>query len=225
MKKLNVLTAGVIAASLTLGGCANMSNAQKGALMGVTGGAVLGAVVAKDKKKGALIGAVGGGLAGGAVGLYMDKQKQDLEKQLAQERDSGAISIEKRDNHVLMVRMTAQTAFDVNSSEIKDGFKSTMDKIAKVVVKYGKTELHVVGHTDSTGSNEANKALSDRRAESVKSYLLGQGVIDDRLSATGKGESEPIASNDNESGRASNRRVELMVTPIMQEGATSNDAG
>jgi len=100
-----------------------------------------------------------------------------------------------------------------------------MDKIAKVVVKYGKTELHVVGHTDSTGSNEANKALSDRRAESVKSYLMAQGVIDDRLSATGKGESEPIASNDNESGRASNRRVELMVTPIMQEGATSNDAG
>jgi len=221
MKSFNLIAAGVISASLGLSGCANMSDTQKGALIGVTGGALLGAAVAKDKKKGALIGAVGGGLAGGAVGVYMDKQKQDLEKQLAQERDSGAITVEKRDNHALMVRMTAQTAFDVNSAEIKDGFKSTMDKIAKVVVKYGKTEIHVVGHTDSTGSNEKNKTLSDKRAGAVQSYLEGQGVIDARLTATGKGELEPIASNDTESGRAANRRVELIVTPIVEESAPS----
>lgn len=225
MIKSNVLTAGVIAATLGLGGCANMTNTQKGVLLGASGGAVLGAVVAKDKKKGALIGAVGGGLAGGAVGVYMDKQKQDLEKQLAQEREAGAITIEKRDNNVLLVRMTAQTAFAVNSAEIKDGFKSTMDKIAKVVVQYGKTELQVVGHTDNTGSNEANQILSEKRASSVQSYLLEKGVIDDRLSALGKGEQEPIASNGDEAGRASNRRVELIVTPIVQDAAPSPDAG
>lgn len=212
--------------AVSLAGCASngggMSNAQKGALMGAAGGALVG-LLAKDKKKGALIGAVGGGLAGAAVGNYMDQQKQDLEKTLKEERESGAIDIEKLEGDVLRVRMTSQTAFAVGSSDIQPGFQTTMDKIAKVVTEYGKTELQVIGHTDATGSSSSNQTLSEKRAGSVSNYLKTQGVIDDRLTSAGQGESAPIASNDTESGRSANRRVEIFVIPIVEESAMTND--
>ena len=114
-----------------------------------------------------MIGAIGGGIAGGAVGAYMDKQKQDLEKALAPEIQAGQARIDKLPNDVLRITMTNQTAFDTDSSTIKSGFNSTMDKLADVVVRYGKTTLTVVGHTDNVGTNDYNQKLSERRAHSV----------------------------------------------------------
>ena len=151
----------------------SMTDAETGALIGVLGGAVVGAAVSKKKNrgKGALIGAVGGGLAGGAVGHYMDRQKQDLDKALKSERDTGAIRIEKLANDVVKITMTSQTAFDSGSSSLKAGFVPTMDRLANVVVQYGKTELTVIGHTDAEGSNQSNQELSQRRAEAVTDYL------------------------------------------------------
>lgn len=192
----------------------SMTNTEKGALFGAVGGAVLGATVADKKGKGALIGAVGGGLAGAAVGKYMDRQKQDLEKNLAAERKSGAVTIEKQPGDVMKITMTSQTAFDTGSAEIKPGFRTTMDRLADVVVRYQKTAITVVGHTDAEGSAANNRELSERRAQAVVDYLGTKNVNAARLTAIGRGETEPIADNKTEAGRRANRRVELLVTPV-----------
>lgn len=213
-----------VATLFTLAGCATdeygnrrpMTNAQKGALFGAAGGALLGAT-AKNKKKGVLIGAVGGGIAGGLVGTYMDNQKRDLEKVLAKEREAGAIDIDKLENNILRVTMTNQTAFEIDSAQIKPGFEPSMDKIAEVVNRYGKTHLTVVGHTDNSGSDQHNQALSERRAQSVQGYFTNKGVIPERLAFAGKGEQEPRASNTSANGRQLNRRVEIFIDPIVEE--------
>ena len=162
------------------------------------------------------MGAVGGGIAGGAVGAYMDSQKRDLEKNLSREIQSGQARVEKLPNDVVRVTMTSQTAFDTNSSAIKPGFYSAMDKLSDVVVRYGKTTLTVVGHTDNVGSQAYNQKLSERRALSVASYFESKNVNPMRLATVGKGESEPVARNSSESGRQANRRVEIYLEPVVQ---------
>lgn len=212
-----------IAMVLAVAGCAadgsmpTMGHREMGTIIGAAGGAVIGAVAYdKNRTKGALIGAVGGALAGGAVGRYMDDQKRDLEKNLANEIKTGVAKVEKLPNDVVRVTMTNQTAFDFNSTEIKSGFYSTMDKLADVVVRYNKTALTVVGHTDNVGSDSYNQKLSEQRALSVARYLEGKRVHSMRLATSGKGESQPLASNNSESGRQANRRVEIYVEPVTQ---------
>jgi len=154
----------VIIGSLAVSGCTSpgsasgkrpMTNMETGAIIGAATGAVVGAVAyKKNRTKGAIIGAVGGGLAGGAVGAYMDSQKKDLERNLKQEIAAGQVRVEKLPNDVVKITMTDQTAFDTGSTVIKRGFYSTLDKLSDVVIRYGKTTLTIVGHTDSVGSNE-----------------------------------------------------------------------
>jgi outer membrane protein OmpA-like peptidoglycan-associated protein len=192
-----------------------MTNMETGAAVGAVGGAAVGALVTKKHLKGARIGAVGGGLAGGAVGAYMDSQKKDLDKNLKQERDSGAIKVQKLDNDAVKIVMTGQTAFETDSATIKPGFTSTMDKLSDVVIRYGKTALTVTGHTDSRGTPQHNIDLSQRRAQAVVDYFMSKDVNPARLVAMGKGETEPIASNDTDAGRRQNRRVEILVEPVV----------
>jgi len=215
-----------IVVAIALAGCAEgfkrpsdrpFENWEKGAAFGAIGGAVLGAAAyRKNRTKGALIGAIGGGLAGGAVGKYMDNQKRDLEKNLAPEIQAGQARVEKLPNDIVRITMTSQTAFDTNSTAIKPGFQSTMDKLADVVVRYNKTTLTVVGHTDSTGSDKYNQDLSQRRALSVAQYFESQRVDALRLATAGKGESQPVASNSSEAGRQANRRVEIYLEPVVE---------
>jgi outer membrane protein OmpA-like peptidoglycan-associated protein len=196
-----------------------LTDAEKGAIIGAVGGAVVGGAVSKKKNrtKGVLLGAVGGGIAGGAVGAYMDSQKKDLEKALAPERDAGAIQVEKLAQNTLRVTMTDQTAFAVDSAEIKPRFYSTMDKIAVVLNRYGKTALTIVGHTDNTGSTAHNQSLSERRAQSVHGYFQQKGVVSQRLESYGQGETAPRASNATAEGRQLNRRVEIYIEPIVAD--------
>jgi outer membrane protein OmpA-like peptidoglycan-associated protein len=214
-----------ILAAAALAGCAGYegpskrppTNTEGGVILGGIGGAVVGAIAyKKDRSKGALVGAIGGALAGGAVGNYMDNQKRDLEKNLAQEIQSGQARIDKMPNDVVRITMTNQTAFETDSSAIKSGFNTTMDKVADVVVRYAKTTLTVVGHTDNVGSNDYNQKLSERRAHSVAQYLESRRVDGVRLALVGKGETQPIANNTSESGRQANRRVEIYVEPVVQ---------
>ncbi|MGH8709600.1 MAG: OmpA family protein [Burkholderiales bacterium] len=211
----------LIAASLVLAGCttdpARRTNVETGALIGALGGAVVGAMAfRKNRTQGAVFGAVSGGLAGVAVGHYMDSQRRDLEKSLAQEIQAGQARVEKLSDQVVLITMTNQTAFDTDSSSIKPGFHSTMDKVADVVVRYGKTTLTVVGHTDNVGTDAYNQKLSERRALSVAQYLESRRVDGMRLATAGKGEAQPVASNASDTGRQANRRVEIYVEAVVQ---------
>lgn len=194
-----------------------MTDAQRGAIIGAATGAVVGGIASKNRKKGVLLGAVGGGLAGTAVGAYMDKQKQDLDRALAPERSAGAIQVDKLGGDIVRVTMTDQTAFDFDSAQIKPGFNSTMNKISDIVNRYGKTHLTIVGHTDNVGTDAYNKSLSERRAQAVSQYFGSHGVIAERRVAEGKGESAPRASNNTPEGRRLNRRVEVYIEPIVAE--------
>lgn len=211
--------------AVALAGCAadgggpfdGLGHRETGTIIGAVGGAAIGAVAYdRNRTKGAVIGAVGGALAGGAVGRYMDDQKRDLEKSLSREIQSGQARVEKLANNVVRITMTNQTAFDTDSTEIKPGFHSTMDRLADVVVRYGKTTLTIVGHTDNVGSDQYNQALSERRAHSVARYLESKRVNSMRLALAGKGESQPVANNNSESGRQANRRVEIYLEPLTQ---------
>jgi outer membrane protein OmpA-like peptidoglycan-associated protein len=210
----------LFALAFGVAGCAAdhpLGHRETGTLIGAVGGAVIGAVAYdRNRTKGAVIGAVGGALAGGVVGRYMDDQRRDLEKNLSREIQSGQARVEKLANDVVRITMTNQTAFETDSTEIKPGFHSTMDKVADVVVRYNKTTLTVVGHTDNVGSNPYNQKLSERRAHSVARYLESRNVNSMRLALAGKGETQPIASNNSETGRQANRRVEIYLEPVVQ---------
>ena len=212
----------IVAGSLLLAGCATdeygnrrpLTETEQGAGIGALTGAAVGALVTSKSAKGAAIGAVGGALVGGLIGNYMEQQRRDFEKVLAPEIAAGVIRVEKLPNDRLLVGMTGETAFEVDSDRIKPGFYSTMDKISGVVNKYGKTQLAIAGHTDSTGAAAYNQGLSERRAAAVQGYLLSDNVYPARLSAAGYGKNRPIASNDSEYGRRQNRRVDITIVPV-----------
>src|SRR5687767_1853910 len=207
------------ALALAIAGCATDEVAYRdaGLVIGAASGAVIGAIAYdKNRTKGAVIGAVGGGLAGAVVGRYMDDQKRDLEKNLAQEIKTRQARVDKLPNNVVRITMTNQTAFETNSTDIKPGFHTTMDKVADIVVRYNKTTLTVVGHTDDVGTNQYNQQLSERRAHSVANYLEAKRVNSVRLAIAGKGEAQPIESNATETGRQANRRVEIYLEPVVE---------
>lgn len=205
-----------------LSGCAantTNENTKKGAGIGALVGAVSGAIIGyqADHSGGALKGALIGGAAGGAIGAgtgaYMDKQQTEFEQQLANERAQNQIEIERQQNEILKLTMSSEVSFDFNSASIKPGFYSSLNKIAEIMNRYPQTQIVIVGHTDSVGSEQYNLQLSLRRANAVADYLVTRGVLKNRFSTEGRGEIEPIASNETEAGRAQNRRVEIFVVP------------
>jgi len=203
-------------------GCATNTtneNTKKGAGIGALVGALSGAVIGyqNDHSGGALRGALIGGAAGGAIGAgtgaYMDKQQTEFEQQLASERAQHQIEIERQQNEILKLTMSSEVSFDFNSAQIKSSFYAPLNKIAEIMQSYPRTQITIVGHTDSVGSDQYNLQLSLRRATAVADYLITRGVAKSRLGTEGHGEMEPIASNDSEEGRARNRRVEIFVVP------------
>lgn len=220
------LGAAICAGNLLAAGCVTdeygnrrpLTETEQGVGIGVLAGAVLGAAVADKSTKGALIGAVGGGIAGGLIGNYMEKQRRDFERLLAPEITDGVIRVEALPDDRLLVGMTSETTFAVDSDRIEPGFYSTLDKISDVVNRYGKTRLDIAGHTDSTGSTAHNQGLSERRAQAVQNYLLSSNVYPARLDATGYGENQPIAGNQTEAERRRNRRVDITIIPIAAQG-------
>lgn len=218
------ILAAVLGAVLTAG-CATdpygsprpATETEKGLGIGAAAGAATGALIGSlsgDAGKGALIGAVGGAIIGGAVGSYMEEQRKDFERQLADEIARGEIRVTKLPDDRLQVDMTSSTTFDVDSSTIKPSYYSTMDKIAGIVNKYGKTELVIAGYTDDTGSADYNLELSRRRAAAVESYLLADQVAPQRLRSVGYGERSPAVPNTTAEARTLNRRVEITIIPV-----------
>ena len=197
-------------------GDAETSKATKGAIIGAVSGAVLGALTGDDsreRKKRALIGAGVGGIAGGSVGYYMDVQEAKLREQL----QGTGVSV-TRDGDNIMLNMPGNITFATNSSDLNGNFFSVLDSVSLVLNEYDKTVVELAGHTDSTGSDQYNQSLSERRAGTVSAYLNNKGINANRLLTVGYGEAYPIADNGSESGRDANRRVELTLLPLVDEG-------
>ncbi len=189
-----------------------VSNTAVGVGIGAGLGALAGAAVGGSKnaqRNAVLIGAGIGALTGGAVGAYMDKQEAELRDQL----QGTGVSV-TRSGDQLVLNMPSNITFDVDQSSLKPEFIPTLNSVAIVLRKYNQTLVDVYGHTDSTGDANHNLDLSNRRAEAVYTYLAGQGLDPRRFEVVGLGESQPIASNDTEAGRALNRRVEIRLVPI-----------
>jgi outer membrane protein OmpA-like peptidoglycan-associated protein len=170
-----------------------------GAGVGGAAGAGIGALV--GGKKGALIGLGVGALAGGSVGLYLDKQKKELEK----------IAEVKRTENGLLVQMKNDILFDTGSDGVKAAGVGDLAKMGDILAKYGDDRVRIEGHTDSTGDAKHNQALSERRAMAVKTLLVSRGVQEGQITVVGLGESRPIADNGSADGRSKNRRVELHI--------------
>lgn len=184
-----------------------VSKTAAGAGIGAVGGAVVGAIA--GGRKGALIGAGVGALAGGGVGYYMDQQEAKLRQQL---RGTG-VSVTRVGDSIIL-NMPGNVTFASNSSDVSSTFYPVLDSVAIVLNEYEKTYVDVIGYTDSSGSEQYNQTLSEKRAASVARYLESHKVLPQRIVITGRGESNPVASNDTSEGRAMNRRVEITLTPV-----------
>jgi len=181
----------VLATGVTLGisGCASdggVSRTGAGAAVGAVAGAVLGHQVNDDN--GRFVGAAVGALAGGAVGKYMDNQQRELEAQLSRERAAEEIQISRLADNTLKLDLSSEVSFDIDSSRINRGFYASLNKVASVLSDYPQTAVHIIGHTDSSGSDSYNQQLSVQRASSVKNYLTRQGVTEPRTRTDGRGE-------------------------------------
>lgn len=188
------------------------AKATKGAAIGAAAGAVVGLLTKGDKLENALIGAGVGALAGGGVGYYMDVQEKKLRDKLA----GTGVSVTRIGDNITL-NMPSNVTFALNSADLNSQFFSVLDGVTMVLKEYDKTVIEVAGHTDSSGSDQYNQSLSERRAQSVAGYLASHGVKSQRLITVGAGETRPVASNDTEQGRAANRRVELTVVPVTKQ--------
>jgi outer membrane protein OmpA-like peptidoglycan-associated protein len=216
-KKLKKFLALLVVVSVLTAGCAAPQNKQEqgtrtGALVGVAGGALLGQLIGGSTQAtliGAGIGAVAGGVIGNQVGKMMDKQEADMRRELAA---ADAINVQ-RNADILAVTFKSDYLFAVGSANLNAGAFNEISRVSRVLNQYPDTSIQIAGHTDSTGSEQTNKTLSENRADNVKNALVGQGVHPNRITTIGFGESAPIADNSNESGRQLNRRVIITITP------------
>lgn len=208
--------AGLTAATLAVTGCvsntvpgSDPNRTRDGAVVGGMLGAFLGATADDDNRgRNALLGAAAGAALGGAVGAALDRQARDLRASLANEQ----IVIENTGQE-LVVTMPEGILFDFDSAAIRAGLQADLRALARNLQQYPDTNVLVEGHTDNTGSAEYNQDLSSRRANAVAGVLLEQGVAPARVTAIGRGEDDPVASNLTPEGRQQNRRVEVIIRP------------
>lgn len=192
----------------------NTNNKQKGTAIGAAGGALLGAIIGnnvgngKNSKLGAVIGGVLGGGAGILIGKKMDEQAKKIETEIP-----GAV-VERVDDGILVTfDENSGVYFDTNKSNINAKSKATLDKLAKVFIEFTDTKILVVGHTDSSGKDDYNLTLSEKRATSVTNYLVSDGIASSRFETLWYGETQPKYDNATAEGRAKNRRVNVAIVP------------
>lgn len=211
-RTLVALTAVAVAAT----GCQTMTETQKGtaagAGIGAAAGAVLGAATAGGNRgrsagTGAAVGA-----AAGALGGYIWSKRMEEQRQKMQQASAGTgIGVAQTADNRLRVNIPADAGFDVNRSDIKPALRTVLDRFAGTMNEHSVTSIEIIGHTDNTGSDAINDPLSVARANATRDYLVSRGVSVQRISTAGRGEREPVASNDSEAGRAQNRRVEIFI--------------
>jgi outer membrane protein OmpA-like peptidoglycan-associated protein len=189
-----------------------VSKAAIGGIGGALGGYLLGDLVGgKRDRTEKILGAGIGGLAGAGIGAYMDQQ----ERKLREETAGTGVDVERQGDNLLL-RMPSGITFAYDKADVQPQFQPTLNDVAQVLAEYPKTYIDVYGHTDSDGSDAYNQGLSERRAQSVATYLSGHGVQSARIATRGYGETQPIASNATEEGKAQNRRVEIKIVPVAE---------
>ncbi|MFC5271417.1 OmpA family protein [Adhaeribacter terreus] len=184
-----------------------MSKTAKGGIIGAGSGAVVGGIIGKmagNTAAGAIIGAAVGGSAGAVIGRRMDKQAEELQ------RDMKGAKVE-RVGEGIKITFDSGILFATNSAELRPQSQADIRTLAATLKKYGDTNVIIEGHTDNTGSDAINQPLSERRAQSVANYTIAQGVEPSRISTQGFGSSKPVADNTTEAGKQANRRVEIAI--------------
>jgi outer membrane protein OmpA-like peptidoglycan-associated protein len=193
--------------ALGISACASLSNKGKGAIVGAGVGGAVGAVVGNNTgstARGAIIGAAVGGIAGTIIGNQMDQQAKEIKAAVP-----GADV--QRVGEGIAVTFASSMLYGFDSDQILPDAASNLRNLAASLAKYPETDVTIVGHTDATGSADYNQGLSQRRATAAANYLISQGVSSIRIRTAGRGEMEPVATNDTEAGRQANRRVELAI--------------
>ena len=204
---LRALTAILIAGSVAASGCASMNKKEEGAVIGAAAGGAIGGVIGNQTgstAKGAIIGAVIGGTAGAIIGHQMDQQAKELSQTI-----KGATV--ERVGEGINVTFASGLLFAFNSDSIQATAGENLSELAASLNRYPDSQLLIVGHTDNVGDDAYNQGLSERRANSAAAYLASQGVARTRIATSGKGEAEPVTTNDTDAGRAQNRRVEVAI--------------
>lgn len=207
IQKQRTVAAVLVAASLGLSACASMSKKETGAATGAAAGAVIGGIIGNQTgstARGAIIGAVVGGAAGAVIGHQMDQQAKELDASIPGARV-------ERVGEGIQVTFDSGLLFAYDSDVIQPTAQANFNALAASLKKYPESELLIVGHTDATGDDSYNQRLSERRANASAAYLETQGIVRSRVRISGRGESEPVASNDSEDGRQQNRRVEVAI--------------
>lgn len=212
MKKLIISS---IAAGLVITGCADMTPTQRGTATGAGVGAGVGAVLGNMTGSGSgrrtATGAVLGAAAGAVVGNIWSKRMEDQKRAMEQATQGTGVQVSQTSDNRLKLDIPSDISFDTNRADIKSNFRPVLDKFAASLHENPATTVTIIGHTDSTGSDATNNPLSVERAAHTRDYLTSRGVAATRFGVAGRGEREPVASNDTERGRARNRRVEIYV--------------
>jgi outer membrane protein OmpA-like peptidoglycan-associated protein len=186
-----------------------MNKTEKGVVIGASTGAVIGAMVGNKSNNtaiGAILGATVGGAVGAVIGNKMDKQAKKMEQ------DLGKTATVERVGEGIKLTFNSQLLFDYGKTDLKESNKADLQKFSETLKQYTDTDLLIVGHTDNVGSDAFNQTLSEKRAAAVSNYLASLGISYNRLRTEGKGELQPIASNDTEGNRTQNRRVEIAIS-------------
>ncbi|MFT5893506.1 MAG: outer membrane protein OmpA-like peptidoglycan-associated protein [bacterium] len=208
----------VVLITTIITGCA-AGDPNRRAKTGAAIGAVVGAVAGNQSssRNGKYVGALVGALTGAAVGNYMDNQQRQLENKLALERRNNQVSITRIDEQTLRLDVRSEASFDINSAALRKDFRDSLETMADIIGEFDQTAVHVIGHTDSTGTHSYNQHLSEKRATSVSRYLSRNGVERQRMRYSGRGENNPIDTNSTSSGRSKNRRVEIYLKTIVKD--------
>ncbi|MCP5242279.1 OmpA family protein [Nitrosomonas sp.] len=203
----------VIATGLIFSGCASMSETQRGTAQGSLAGAAAGALIGglAGDGKGAAIGAAAGAAAGAAGGYMWSKRLEEQKRQMEAVTQGTGVQVSQTADNRLKLDIPSDITFDTGRAQIKPNMKPILDSFAASLMQNPSAQVTIIGHTDSSGSDAINNPLSVNRAASTRDYLVQRGVPYHRIQIDGRGEYEPIASNDTPAGRAMNRRVEVFV--------------
>ncbi|WP_299180281.1 OmpA family protein [uncultured Aquimarina sp.] len=197
---------------ITIMSCKSMKNAELGGFIGAAGGAIIGGVIGENIGEEGEIGAVIGGIVGATVGSIIGNQMDQQAKKIEEEMPAVVVQRVEEDINIVFDEESG-VYFSTNKYDLNESSKETINKLAEILKEYPNSNILIEGHTDNVGKEESNFILSKYRAQSVRDYLIAQGVDEQRFTVTYYGESQPKYTNDTSEGKSKNRRVEVTISP------------